>query len=152
MWHRIREAANFRGRCFAAALAFAALQSCEPPTPARVLVFSKTAGYRHESIEAGKAALMRLGAANGFIVDTTEDAARITEDSLRNYAAVVFLSTTGNILSRAAEVDLQRFVQAGGGFVGIHAASDASDGKRSYESENASTTPRSRSMITSIRS
>lgn len=125
MWHRIREAANFRGRCFAAALAFAALQSCEPPTPARVLVFSKTAGYRHESIEAGKAALMRLGAANGFIVDTTEDAARITEDSLRNYAAVVFLSTTGNILSRAAEVDLQRFVQAGGGFVGIHAASDA---------------------------
>ena len=59
------------------------------------------------------------------MVDTTEDAARITEDSLRQYAAVVFLHTTGNILDRAQEVDLQRFIQAGGGFVGIHAAADA---------------------------
>ncbi len=112
-------------RYLAVASAVVALQGCEPSTPARVLVFSKTAGYRHESIEAGKAALMRLGAANGFTVDTTEDAARITEDSLRKYSAVVFLSTTGNILTRAAEVDLQRFIQAGGGYVGIHAASDA---------------------------
>ncbi|MEQ1693873.1 MAG: ThuA domain-containing protein, partial [Gemmatimonas sp.] len=115
-----------------AALACAALQGCEPSAPPRVLVFSKTDGYRHESIEAGKTALMRLGAANGFTVDTTEDAARITEDSLRNYAAVVFLSTTGDILGRAAEVDLQRFVQAGGGFVGIHAAADAEYGWRWY--------------------
>jgi cytochrome c len=82
-------------------------------------------GYRHESIAAGKLALMQLGAANGFTVDTTEDAARITEDSLKRYDAVVFLNSTGNILDRAAELDLQRFVQAGGGVVGIHAAADA---------------------------
>ncbi|MDZ7632165.1 MAG: ThuA domain-containing protein [Gemmatimonadaceae bacterium] len=108
--------------------ALAALSGCKPPAPAgpaRVLVFSKTAGYRHESIDAGKTALMALGAANGFTVDTTDDAARITEDSLKQYAAVVFLSPTLNVLERAQEVDLQRYIQAGGGFVGIHAATDA---------------------------
>lgn len=107
------------------ALAFTAFQGCEPVAAPRVLVFSKTAGYRHESIEAGKAALLRMGIAHGFSVDTTEDASRITEEVLRNYAAVVFLSTTGDMLGRASEVDLQRYVQAGGGYVGIHAASDA---------------------------
>ena len=96
-----------------------------PAGPARVLVFSKTAGYRHESIEIGKKTLIAMGAANGFTVDTTEDAARITEDSLKQYAAVVFLSTTGNVLDRASELDLQRYIEAGGGYVGIHAASDA---------------------------
>ena len=66
-----------------AAVVLAALGGCEraapaPTGPARVLVFSKTAGYRHESIDSGKVALMRLGAANGMQVDTTEDAANIT--------------------------------------------------------------------------
>lgn len=101
-------------------------QACtKDAIPARVLVFSGTAGYRHESIEIGKKTLIAVGAANGFAVDTTEDAARITEDSLKQYAAVVFLNTTGNVLDRASELDLQRYIEAGGGYVGIHAASDA---------------------------
>jgi cytochrome c len=113
-----------------AALLLLAVGGCERAPaartgPARVLVFAKTAGYRHESIAAGKAALIAMGAANNFTVDTTEDAARITEDSLRLYDAVIFLNTTGNLLNRASEVDLQRYIQAGGGFVGIHAAADA---------------------------
>ena len=90
-----------------AALTLCVVVACrpaEPAGPARVLVFSKTAGYRHESIEAGKQALLAMGAANGFLVDTTEDAARITEDSLKQYAAVIFLSPTGNVLERAQEV------------------------------------------------
>jgi cytochrome c len=97
-------------------------------TPAgqpRVLVFSKTAGYRHESIDSGKRALIALGAANGFVVDTTEDASRITETVLQQYDALLFLSPTLNVLDRAAELDVQRFIEAGGGFVGIHAAADA---------------------------
>ena len=92
---------------------------------ARVLVFSRTAGYRHESIDAGKAALQKLGAANDFVVDMTEDAARFTEESLKQYNAVIFLNTTGDLLTRSGEVELQRYIQAGGGFVGIHAAADA---------------------------
>lgn len=113
---------------FAAAVTLLTVTACKPaaPTgPARVLVFSKASGYRHESIEAGKRALLQLGATNGIAIDTTEDAFRITEDSLKQYSAVLFLSTTGNMLNRAQEVDLQRYIQAGGGFVGIHAAADA---------------------------
>jgi cytochrome c len=90
----------------------------------RVLVFSKTAGYRHESIGTGKQAIIKLGQENGFEVDTTENTDYFTEDSLKNYSAVIFLSTTGDVLKGAQENDLERYIQAGGGFVGIHAATD----------------------------
>ena len=53
----------------------------------RVLVFSKTAGFRHSSIPNGKAAIMKLGQENGFDVDTTEDADMFNEDSLKKYNA-----------------------------------------------------------------
>lgn len=91
----------------------------------RILVFSKTAGFRHSSIADGKAALQKLGAENGFLVDTTEDAGYFNEDSLKNYSAVVFLHSTGNLLDNYQEADFERYIQAGGAFVGIHAASDA---------------------------
>lgn len=91
----------------------------------RILVFSKTAGFRHSSIADGKVAIMKLGTENGFLVDTTEDASYFNEDSLKNYSAVVFLHSTGNILDNYQEADFERFIQAGGGYVGVHAASDA---------------------------
>jgi cytochrome c len=90
----------------------------------RVLVFSKTSGYRHSAIENGKAAIIKLGQQNGFVVDTTEDAGYFTEDSLKNYSAVVFLNTTGNVLDNYQEADFERYIQSGGGYVGIHAATD----------------------------
>lgn len=90
----------------------------------RVLVFSKTSGYRHESIEDGKKALVELGKNNGFEVDTTENNAYFTEDSLKQYRAVVFLSTTQDVLTPVQQADFKRFIEAGGGFVGIHAAAD----------------------------
>jgi cytochrome c len=90
----------------------------------RILVFSKTKGFRHESIAAGKTALMKLGETNKFAVDTTEDADVFTEDKLKNYNAVVFLSTTGDVLNPYQQNEFMRFIQAGGGFVGIHAAAD----------------------------
>jgi hypothetical protein len=64
----------------------------------RVLVFTKTDGYRHGSIDAGIAALQEIGAQNGFVVDTTEQASAFTEQNLQNYAAVVFLNTSGDVL------------------------------------------------------
>jgi hypothetical protein len=60
----------------------------------RVLVFSKTAGYYHQSIPTGVAAIMKLGKENNFEVDTTTNAAWFNEDSLQKYAAVIFLNTT----------------------------------------------------------
>ena len=104
----------------------AAFSSCSKrPGNARVLVFSKTAGYHHESIPDGIAAIRKLGSQNKFDVDTTSNADWINEDSLKKYAAVVFLSTTGDVLNNYQEADLERYIQAGGGFVGIHAAADA---------------------------
>ena len=89
-----------------------------------LLVFSKTAAFRHGSIGAGKLALIKLGNDNGMAVDTTEDASVFTEDNLKKYSAVVFLSTTGDALNHYQQAAFERYVQAGGGFVGIHAASD----------------------------
>jgi len=91
---------------------------------ARVLVFSKTAGFVHSSIPQGIAAVQKLGAENGFSVDTTKNAAYFHEDSLRKYSAVIFLNTSGNVLDYRQEAAFERYVQAGGGFVGVHAATD----------------------------
>jgi type 1 glutamine amidotransferase len=103
-------------------------QSCGTETASsgqpRVLVFSKTAGFRHESIGPGKRAIQKLGAAHGFTVDTTENSAYFSHDSLKKYRAVIFLSTSGDVLNPSQENALMQFMQQGGGFVGIHAAAD----------------------------
>lgn len=90
----------------------------------RVLVFSKTLGFRHDSIPDGIAAIRQLGSANGFAVDTTEDSARFTTDLLQPYQVVVFLSTTGDVLNSDQEEAFRNFISSGGGYVGIHAAAD----------------------------
>ncbi len=90
----------------------------------RILVFSKTKGFRHESIAAGKLALIALGEKNNFKVDTTEDASLFNEKKLKRYKAIVFLNTTKDVLNTVQQTDLKRFIEAGGGFVGIHAAAD----------------------------
>lgn len=91
----------------------------------RILVFTKTAGFHHSSIPAGVQAIEKLGAANEFDVDTTSNADFFQEDTLKKYDALVFLNTTGNLLEGNQETALERFIQAGGGYMGIHAASDA---------------------------
>lgn len=90
----------------------------------RLLVFSKTTGFRHSSIGAGKLALLKMGAAQGWLVDTTEDAGFFTKDNLKKYDAVLFLSTTGNILDSAQQQAFEQFIRSGKGFAGIHAATD----------------------------
>lgn len=100
--------------------AILALTACGPEP--KVLVFSKTVGYRHANIEAGLAALQQLGKAEGFVVEATEDSTFFTEEKLKDYATVVFLNTSGDVLNNWQQADFQRFVEAGGGFVGIHSA------------------------------
>lgn len=89
-----------------------------------VLVFSKTEQFRHDSIEAGIAAVRALGDQHGFRVDATEDASVFTEASLQAYNVVIFLNTTGDALNDTQQLTFNRFIQAGGGYVGIHAAAD----------------------------
>lgn len=90
----------------------------------RVLVFTRTLGYRHASIEVGLSALEELGADNEFRVTQTEALADFTDEGLAQYDVLVFLSTSGDALDEAAQAALQRYIQAGGGWVGIHSASD----------------------------
>ena len=93
-------------------------------TGARILVFSKTVGWRHDSIPAGIAAFEKLAKEQQFSVVATEDAALFTDAELSQFNAIVFLNTTLNVLDENQELAMERFIQAGGGFVGIHAAAD----------------------------
>ncbi len=105
-------------------IVFAAVAYSKRSDTAKILVFSKTAGFHHESIPNGISAIQRLGEKNNFEVDTTTNANIFTEDSLKQYSAVVFLNTTGDVLNNYQEADFERYMQAGGGYVGIHAAAD----------------------------
>ena len=89
-----------------------------------VLVFSKTAAFRHESIAAGTVALAKMAKEKGFTATYSEDAALFTETALQKYNAVVFLNTTGDILNAEQQTSFERYIQGGGGYVGIHAATD----------------------------
>ena len=88
----------------------------------RVLAFSKTTRYYHTSIPAAMRAIMQLGKEHHFGVDTTHDPAVFGEENLKNYAAVVLVSPGGDVLDTAQQADFERFIQAGGGYVGIHGA------------------------------
>ena len=117
------------------ALALAAqLAGCAPahaaatqrPPSYRVLVYTRTTDYRHPSIGAGVQAIERLGSEHGFAVDTTADPTVFATAKLSRYATVVFLSTTGNpVPANSERAAFERYIEDGGGFVGIHAASDA---------------------------
>ena len=89
----------------------------------RVLLFSKTAGFRHGSIGAGLAAL-RLISKNTFLMTATEDPAAFTTEGLEEFDAVVFLNTTQDVLDDAQQAALEAYIRGGGGWVGIHAAAD----------------------------
>lgn len=93
----------------------------------RVLVFSKTAGFRHKSIPDGIAAL-RAMAEGRWDLDATEDSAAFTPENLKRYGAVVFLSTTGDVLDGAQQSAFEGYIRGGGAWVGIHAATDTEYG------------------------
>jgi type 1 glutamine amidotransferase len=115
---------------FAAAGAFAMTiaQPAQPEEarsePFRVLVYSRTAGFRHDNIPDGIAAIEKLGEEHGFWVDATEDPEEFTEENLNQYSAVIFLSTTGDVLNADQESAFEAFIGKGRGYVGIHAAAD----------------------------
>ena len=114
--------------------------------PRKMLVFSKTNGFRHASIATGKVALTEMGRKTGsFETVISDDLAEFESDKLKEYDAVCFLSTTMNVFlphpkemeklgpeEKAAAVErekrlkdnLMNFITSGGGFVGIHAATD----------------------------
>ncbi|HMQ90109.1 MAG TPA: ThuA domain-containing protein [Flavilitoribacter sp.] len=101
------------------------LAACtEQPREKKVLIFSRTMGFRHDSIEEGQLAIKKLGRENGFNVFSTEDPTLFKDDFLSTFSAVIFLNTTGDALDNVQQAAFERFIQAGGGYVGVHSAAD----------------------------
>lgn len=114
-------------------LCSAALLSCSdaeaPAAPAtdgtfRMLVFTRTAGFRHASIPTAIETIQTLGTANDFGVDATEDPAVFSDANLAQYSVVGFVNTTGDFLDDEQQAAFERYIRAGGGFVGVHSATD----------------------------
>lgn len=90
----------------------------------RVLLFSRTTGFRHDSIPAAVAALTELGATGGYGAEATEDPTAFTAENLARFRVVVFLMTTGDPLDDAAQAQFEAWIAAGGNWVGVHSAAD----------------------------
>lgn len=95
----------------------------EPNMKLNLLVFTRTTGYRHASIEDGVKMLEKLCDEHGYTMTHTEDPGVFTDESLAGYTVVIFLSTSGDVLDESQQQAFERYIQSGGAFVGIHGAS-----------------------------
>src|SRR3954470_15955372 len=91
----------------------------------KALIFSKTAAFRHtECIPQGTTRIAQMSVKHGFSVDATEDASAFNDANLAKYDVVIFLCTTGDVLNDTQQGAFERYIRAGGGYAGIHSASD----------------------------
>jgi hypothetical protein len=94
-------------------------------SPERILYFTLSAGYRHEVIPLSKSILTQLGRSSGdFEVTATEDISEFSTDTLKRYAGVMFFTTGELPMNDAEKAALLNFVRSGGGFLGVHSATD----------------------------
>jgi Uncharacterized protein conserved in bacteria len=93
-----------------------------------VLLYTKANGYRHQSIEAGVAAIQKLGKQHRFDVFWTDDPSVFNDEALARFEVIVFLLTSGDVLNEAQKAAMERFIRSGRGFVGIHSAADTEYG------------------------
>ncbi len=96
----------------------------ELPEKPQVLVFTKTAGFRHGAIETGVKTLKQLSIRNDFKIIRTEDATEFNTENLAKYKLVLFLNTTGDVLNNEQQDAFEAYIQNGGSYMGVHAASD----------------------------
>ena len=90
----------------------------------QILVFTKTAGYRHEAIEKGVETLKELGLENNFEITQTEDSLAFNSPNLKKYQLVIFLNTTQDVLGEEQQDAFKTYINNGGSFMGVHAATD----------------------------
>ncbi|HZH73636.1 MAG TPA: ThuA domain-containing protein [Mariniphaga sp.] len=93
-------------------------------TPIQVLVFSKTMGYRHQSLSSGIKMLFDLSPTQNWILTSTEDGSFFNNDFLSGIDVVIFLNPTGDALNQEEQAAFEDFMKSGKGMVGIHAAAD----------------------------
>jgi cytochrome c len=110
--------------CLLLTLAQPACNSKPNDASLRVLVFTKTAGFRHSSIGAGLTAVQDIAERNRIILTQTEDASMFDATALGDFDAVVLLNTTGDVFNSEQELAFQSFIESGGALIGVHAAAD----------------------------
>jgi uncharacterized protein len=113
-----------KGAALVSAVTVALLPMPSLAEDARLLYFTHSAGYRHEVIPTSLAVLSEIGGRNAFAVTNTEDVAAFTPENLRGYRAVMFFTTGELPMSDAQKAALLDFVRSGGGFIGVHSATD----------------------------
>ncbi|MDQ6762548.1 MAG: ThuA domain-containing protein, partial [Bacteroidota bacterium] len=94
----------------------------------KALLVTITNGWRHESVHAGVLAIQQLAVRNNFDLVYFDDPNSFTDKNLAQYQLVIFLSTTGNIFDSTQKKVMERFIESGKGYVGIHSASDTEYG------------------------
>lgn len=106
-------------------------QPTEPPTTQdnqtaeiNVLVFTKTEGFRHSSIEPAKELLQQKAGSRNWAISFTEDGAQFNSSNLAQFDAVVFLLTSGDVLTEDQQAAFESYIRSGGGYAGVHSASD----------------------------
>ena len=92
--------------------------------PVNVLVFSKTAGFRHESISSGLKMLFDQSKKQNWVITATENSGLLRDEFLSNFDVVVFMNPTGDAIDAEGQTAFEKFMKSGKGFVGIHAAAD----------------------------
>ena len=100
------------------------VQSTAMAAQFKVLLFTKTSGWHHESIHDSVTAMRKLARRHDFSMQWHEDASRFNDEFLSGFDVIVLVNTTGNIFNDEQQAAFQRFIQSGKGFVGVHAASD----------------------------
>lgn len=90
----------------------------------KILLFCKTAGFHHDAIEFGVPVILKLGADNNIDIDTTTNSEKFTAENLKQYKAVMFFNTTGDVLNDTQQAVFEKYIQGGGNFIGVHAATD----------------------------
>lgn len=114
----------FRAFALVMVFALAGWQPRNARESPRLLVFTKTAGFRHESIPAGIDAVRKIARESGFEPNFTEEASAFEASALQRYRAVMFLNTSGDVLNANQQAAFEEYIKQGGGFVGVHAAAD----------------------------
>lgn len=110
---------------FIAATLVLLVAACSPDAAVeqdKILVFSKTADFRHKSIEVSVEAMKKLGKDRGFTVVATEETDLFTKEKLAEFDAVLFLNSSGDVFNEEEEAAFKHYMQSGGGWVGVHLA------------------------------
>lgn len=102
----------------------AASESEDSSDPVRILLFSKTDGFRHASIEPAIEIVQKMGEEYGFEVDATENSNWFTTERLESYDAVFFLNTSMTLFNDTQRAVFEEYIRSGGGYVGTHSAAD----------------------------